>query len=73
VLHSYFMSHEMFMTVANSLHPYYYVGHCPPEDVYLIYTTFRNLFLLPSSGDCCHYTDIYCIYNILWFMAMVVD
>jgi hypothetical protein len=38
-----------------------YVGHCPLSEVYLIYTTFRELALLPSSGWLvgCHYTDTF--------------
>jgi hypothetical protein len=33
------------------LKPYEYcVGLCPLSEVYLIYTTFRELVLLPSSG-----------------------
>jgi hypothetical protein len=37
---------------------WYYVGYCPLFDVYLIYATFRDLPILPSSGDC---TD--CLYG----------
>jgi hypothetical protein len=29
----------------------HYVGHCPLSEVQLIYTTFREFPLLPSSGD----------------------
>lgn len=28
-----------------------YVGHCPLSEVYFIYPTFRELVLLPFSGD----------------------
>jgi hypothetical protein len=35
----------------------YYVWHCPLFEVYLIYTTFREMVLLPSSGDWLCHTD----------------
>jgi hypothetical protein len=35
----------------------YYARHCPLPIVYLINTTFRQLVLLPSSGDWFCYTD----------------
>jgi len=45
---------QVYITV-HSLHCYY-IGHCPLSEVYLIYTTFQGLAVLPSSGDC-NYTD----------------
>jgi len=32
----------------------YYTGHCPLSEVYLIYMTFQELALPPSSAAC-HY------------------
>jgi hypothetical protein len=34
-----------------------YIKHFPLYDVYLIHARFPKLPLLPSSGNCCHYTD----------------
>jgi len=36
----------------------YYVGHCPFSEVYLIYMTFLELIVLPSSGDWLSYSFI---------------
>jgi len=35
--------------------PVYHAVNCPLSDVYVIYTTFCEMTLLPSLSDC-HYT-----------------
>jgi hypothetical protein len=38
--------------------------HCQLCEVYLIHMTFREMSVLPSSGDCCHYTDIFRVITV---------
>jgi hypothetical protein len=41
---------ETSVTIVDSA-DHWTLSHCPSSDMYLIYTTFRELALNPSSGD----------------------
>jgi hypothetical protein len=51
----------------------YYAGHRPLSKVYLIYTTFRDLALLPSQGDDCYYIDRFVITFLFLKLAATTE
>jgi hypothetical protein len=65
-IHSFHSSNSVFVSSISLVAPVpalkwslnqTYVGNCPLSEVYLIYTTFRELALLPCLGNClsCHW------------------
>jgi hypothetical protein len=41
-------------------------SYCASSETYMIHTTSREMDLYPSSGDGCHYIDIFYDYNKLF-------